>query len=111
MIRRICYSLLKKILLYLAKTVSYLSLVRGENNLKSRSNGWLRSMRRGKNGEDGIRHNEILRNPGWKVCQLRTECQVNDKILRTKNEINVRTKIKIEIARDGPIPIFYDNVL
>ena len=49
--------------------------------------------------------------PGWKVCQLRTECQVTDKILRTKNEINVRTKIKIEIARDGPIPIFYDNVL
>ena len=49
--------------------------------------------------------------PGWKVCQLRTECQETDKILRTKNEINVRTKIKIEIARDGPIPIFYDNVL
>ena len=49
--------------------------------------------------------------PGWKVCQLRTECQETDKILRTKNEINVRTKIKIEIARDGPIPIFHDNVL
>ena len=49
--------------------------------------------------------------PGWKVCQLRTECQETDKILRTKNEINVRPKIKIEIARDGPIPIFYDNVL
>ena len=48
--------------------------------------------------------------PGWKVCQLRTECQETDKILRTKNEINVRTKIKIEIARDGLIPIFYDNV-
>ena len=62
MIRRICYSLLKKILLYLAKTVSYLSLVRGENNLSSKSNGWLRSMRRAKNGENVIRHNEILRN-------------------------------------------------
>ena len=49
--------------------------------------------------------------PGWKVCQLRTECQETDNILRTKNEINVRTKIKIEIARDGPIPIFYDSVL
>ena len=49
--------------------------------------------------------------PGWKVCQLRTEYQETDKILRTKNEINVHTKIKIEIARDGPIPIFYDNVL
>ena len=49
--------------------------------------------------------------PGWRVCQLRTECQETDKILRTKNEINVHTKIKIEIARDGPIPIFYDNVL
>ena len=49
--------------------------------------------------------------PGWKVCQLRTECQETDNILRTKNEINVRTKIKIEIARDGPLPIFYDNVL
>ena len=48
---------------------------------------------------------------GWKVCQLRTECQETDKILRTKNEINVRIKIKIEIARDGPIPIFYDNIL
>ena len=49
--------------------------------------------------------------PGWRVCQLRTECQETDKILRTKNEINVHTKIEIEIARDGPIPIFYDNVL
>ena len=72
MIRRICYLLLKKILLYLAKTVSYLSLVRGENNLKSRSNGWLRSMRRGKNGEDGIRHNEILRNC---ECEGQITCQ------------------------------------
>ena len=53
----------------------------------------------------------VTYNPGWKVCQLRTECQETDKILRTKNEINVCTKIKIEIARDGPIPIFYDNVL
>ena len=44
--------------------------------------------------------------PGWKICQLRTKCQETDKILRTKNENNVRTKIKIEIARDGPIPIF-----
>ena len=61
MIRRICYSLLKKILL-LAKTISYLSLVRGENNLSSKSNGWLRSMRRAKNGDDVIRHNEIFRN-------------------------------------------------
>ena len=52
-----------------------------------------------------------MEGPGWKVCQLRTECQETDKILRTKNEINVRTKIGIEIARDGPIPIFYDNVL
>ena len=49
--------------------------------------------------------------PGWKVCQLRTECQETDNILRTRNEINVRTKIKIERARDGPIPIFYDSVL
>ena len=47
--------------------------------------------------------------PGWKVCQLRTECQETDKILRTKIEINERTKIKIEIARDGPILISYDN--
>ena len=46
--------------------------------------------------------------PGWKVCQLRTECKETDNILCTKNEINVR---KIEIARDGPIPIFYDSVL
>ena len=37
--------------------------------------------------------------------------QETDQILRTKNEINVCTKITIEIARDGPIPIFYDNVL
>ena len=62
MIRRICYSLLKKILLYLAKTVTYVSLVHGENHLSSKSNGWLRSMRRAKNGDDVIRHNEILRN-------------------------------------------------
>ena len=55
--------------------------------------------------------NEIVFEPGWKVCQLRTECQETDNILRTKNEINVRTKIKIERARDGPIPIFYDSVL
>ena len=34
-----------------------------------------------------------------------------DKTLCTKIEINVRTKITIEIASDGPIPIFYDNVL
>ena len=53
----------------------------------------------------------LIRKPGWKVCQLRTECQETDKILRTKNEITVRTKIQTEIARDGPIPIFYDNVL
>ena len=44
--------------------------------------------------------------PGWKVCQLRTECQETDNILRTKNKLNVRTKIKIKRARDGPIPIF-----
>ena len=31
--------------------------------------------------------------PGWKVRQLRTECQKTDKILRTKTEINMRTKI------------------
>ena len=34
--------------------------------------------------------------PGWKVCQLRTKCQETDKILRTKIEINERTKIKKE---------------
>ena len=60
--RRICYSLLEKITLYLAKTVSYLSFVHGENHLSSKSNGWLRSMRREKIGEEVIRHNEILRN-------------------------------------------------
>ena len=32
----------------------------------------------------------------------------DDKILRTKIEINERTKIEIEIARDGPILIFYE---
>ena len=54
---------------------------------------------------------EYLQVPGWKVCQLRTEYQETDNILRTKNEINVRTEIKIERARYGPIPIFYDSVL
>ena len=52
-----------------------------------------------------------FRPPGWKVCQLRTECHETDKILHTKVEINVRTKITTQIARDGPSPIFYDNVL
>ena len=49
--------------------------------------------------------------PGWKVCQLCTECQETDKILRTKIEINVRSKIRIEIARDDPLPIFNNNVV
>ena len=51
MIERICYSLLKKMLLYLAKTVSYKSLVSRESNLDFKSNGMLQSMRRAKNGE------------------------------------------------------------
>ena len=51
----------------------------------------------------------LLDRPGWKVCQLRTECQEEtDKILRTKIE-NEHTKIKIETARDGPILTFYDK--
>ena len=37
MIRRICYSLLKKTLLYLEKTVSY---VHGENHLSSKSRAY-----------------------------------------------------------------------
>ena len=45
---------------------------------------------------------------GAQLTNFPTWCQETDKILCTKNEINVRTKIKIEIARDGPIPIFYD---
>ena len=39
----------------------------------------------------GVRHR-----PGWKVRQRRTECQETDKILRTKTEINVHTKIALE---------------
>ena len=42
-----------------------------------------------------------LMEPGWKVCQLRTECQKTDKILGTKIEINVHTKIAMEIAGGG----------
>ena len=63
----------------------------------------------------GLSFNVGMIRPGWKVCQLRTECQETDKILRTKNEINVRTKIKMEIARDGPIRffmiMFYDLIM
>ena len=44
--------------------------------------------------------------PGWKVCQLRTECHETDKILRTKIEINVCTKTTPEIARDAQVQFF-----
>ena len=46
--------------------------------------------------------------PGWKVRQRRTECQEEtDKILRTKTEINVHTKIALE----GEFIGFFDNVI
>ena len=45
--------------------------------------------------------------PGWKVRQRRTECQETDKILRTKTEINVHTKIALE----GEFIGFFDNVI
>ena len=45
--------------------------------------------------------------PGWKVSQLHTECQGLIKFCALKIEINVRTKMTMEIARGrGPIMIF-----